>query len=755
MLKPETVQWLQRALQQGGFSRAGLARELCEQDGWRNPRGKLCAASARKALPRLAEQLGLALPPAQAGVPAYRRREVQEPSPVQFAGSLGQLGAVRLERAQTPSQRRLCADLLRAGHPLGAGRAPGCRVQYLLASRLGPVGVLSFVAAPLRLGPRDRHLGWDDRTRGARIEAVVSNDRFLILEGVRVPQLASHVLGQAQRRLGPDWEREHGVEAVLMETCVEATRPGTSYRAAGWECVGQTAGQPPGARGEVGRKSVWLRGLRDDWRERLRTLPERVPGSFPALELGADAGWSEREFARSDLPDGRLRERLVRMGKAWEQCPGQPLPAIFPGRAEQQAAYRFLHNGKVAEEDILQPHREALLERCRLHGTVLLVQDTTTLNYTGLGGSTAGLGPLKERASSARGLFVHATVGFTEGGRPLGVSGLETWARPEAEPQAEREKESRRWFRGFEQGRELGRLSPPTRMVVVGDRESDIYALFRQQAEQAGEAALLVRANAGRQRQVRAECPVLGDTRVRAVEAHLDFVEPVLRDRPVEIDSQGGKRARKKRTARTEVRIAKVELLPPEEHQGSGPLPVWLVRVLEPEPPAGQAALEWLLVSSEGEATAEWAARIVGWYETRWGIEEYFRLLKTGTRIEDRRLREADALVKCLMFDAITAWQVFSLARYARDAPETPAEDLLTADEREMIGAFVERRQLRPPAERGKPFGTDIRSWVVLLARMVGWRPSKRQPLPGNEVLWRANVRLQTMVLGMQTLRGP
>ena len=93
------------------------------------------------------------------------------------------------------------------------------------------------------------------------------------------------------------------------------------------------------------RKSVWLRGLRDDWRERLRALPTRAPGSFPALGLDAEAGWSEREFARSDLPDGRLRKWLARMGKAWEQCPGQSLTAIFPGRAEQQAAYRFLHNG--------------------------------------------------------------------------------------------------------------------------------------------------------------------------------------------------------------------------------------------------------------------------------------------------------------------------------------------------------------------------------------------------------------------------
>ena len=82
-------------------------------------------------------------------------------------------------------------------------------------------------------------------------------------------------------------------------------------------------------------------------------------------------------------------------------------------------------------------------------------------------------------------------------------------------------------------------------------------------------------------------------------------------------------------------------------------------------------------MSSEGGPTAESAERIVGWYEQRWAIEEYFRRLKTGKRIADRRLREADALLKCQAFDAITACQVFSLGRYARDAPETQAEDLL------------------------------------------------------------------------------
>ncbi len=757
ILRPESVEWLREELCRGSLSRAALGRGLCERDDWRNGRGELCAASARKALPRLAEQLGLALPPARPGPPrgCGPSGDVSELARTAFSGSLAELGGVRLVLSDTAPVRKLCGQLLEAAHPRGRGRAPGCRLTYLLASAAGPVGVLSFVAAPLRLGPRDAHLGWDDRTRGAHIARVVSNDRFLLLAGVRVPHLASHVLGRAASRLALDWEARHGVRPVLLETCVEASRPATSYRAAGWKCVGRTAGRPPGSVAATEPKNVLLLGLAGGWAETLRRAPSRSPGSFPGLGPADDGGWSRREFGRSDLADGRLRRRLERMGAAWEGHPGEPLPAVFPGGAEQQAAYRFLHNKKVGVEDILQPHREALVERCRQEPTVLLVQDTTTLNYTGLKDSTSDLGPLQSRESSARGLFVHAAVAFTAGRRPLGVGGLETWARPEAEPEAEREKESRRWFRGFDQGRALGRACPETRVVVVGDRESDIYGLLKWQAEHAAEAGLVVRAHAGRQRQVEVWDPASRATMRRDLASQLDFEKPVKTGREVFIDSQGGKRARGRRTAVTELRIARVALQPPKDRPGDGPVTAWAVRVLEPDPPAGHEALEWLLVSSEGGPTAEWAERIVGWYEARWGIEEYFRVLKSGTRIEDRRLHEADALVKCLAFDAITAWRVFNLDRYARDAPDTPADDVLSGDERQVIGLVVRAERLLPPAERGRPFPPDIRSWVVLLARMAGWRPSKRRPLPGNEVLWRAFVQLQTMVRVTQAARAP
>ena len=91
----------------------------------------------------------------------------------------------------------------------------------------------------------------------------------------------------------------------------------------------------------------------------------------------------------------------------------------------------------------------------------------------------------------------------------------------------------------------------------------------------------------------------------------------------------------------------------------------------------------------------------MNWYEARWGIEEYFRLLK------------ADSLVKCLAFDAITAWRVFALDRYARDAPATPLGEVLSEDEQEVIEQVVRKGRLLPPAERGQPRPADIRSWVV------------------------------------------
>ena len=173
----------------------------------------------------LARHCGLGLP-APSNSPPSRESFVAGPAPrTEFAGSLAQLGRVRLVRVEDRGDRATWHALLEACHPLGIGRAPGWRVSYLVRSRRqGVLGGLSFVAAALRLLPRDRYLGWSWRARQAQIAHVACNDRFLVLSTVTVPHLASHVLARAAQQLRRDWQEASGPKTVWLRPLRSAAR---------------------------------------------------------------------------------------------------------------------------------------------------------------------------------------------------------------------------------------------------------------------------------------------------------------------------------------------------------------------------------------------------------------------------------------------------------------------------------------------------------------------------------------------------
>lgn len=114
----------------------------------------------------------------------------------------------------------------------------------------------------------------------------------------------------------------------------------------------------------------------------------------------------------------------------------------------------------------------------------------------------------------------------------------------------------------------------------------------------------------------------------------------------------------------------------------------------------------------------------------------------------------AEALAKCLVFNAVTAWRVLALDRYARDAPQTAVGEVLTADEQDVIATTMRTRQLLPLGERGRAPPPDIRSWVVWLRRMARFRRSQRRPRPGNKMLWRAYPAPQMIVQHKQALEA-
>jgi hypothetical protein len=263
------------------WSRRRLSRELAEAWGWRNEAGQLKDMAARTLLVKL-EQRGLIRLPARRQVPTNRMRcGGASPSRPEAAGSpivgdLAALGALRVQEVSAvPAARVWLKEALARWHYLGFGGPVGENVQYVVWDGLGrPLAGLVFGAAAWQCQDRDRFLGWSAEQRQRHLGFIANNSRFLILPWVRVPHLASWILGQVRRRIGADWQAKYGHAVVALESFVERDRfAGTAYRAANWLAVGTTAGRTRQDRHtclQVPRKDIYLYPLRPDFRRVLQ-----------------------------------------------------------------------------------------------------------------------------------------------------------------------------------------------------------------------------------------------------------------------------------------------------------------------------------------------------------------------------------------------------------------------------------------------------------------------------------------------------
>lgn len=267
------------------WSRRRLSEELARQWDWRTPTGQLKDIAARDLLNRLAARGLIVLPQRQRRGGRQRARAL--PTPAQdwlplpagrpapaSAVELSELLPVRWHLAQRGEpQRALIARYFDEHHYLGYPDPLG-QLHYLAQDRNGrDVACLLFGPASWKVAARDAFIGWSAGQRQAGLGHVANNSRFLILPGVQIPHLASHLLAGAVRRLRADWRAQHGQALWLVETFVERQRfAGTCYRAANWRCVGQTAGRTRNDRDhqiQAPVKNVYLLVLAPDFRQRL------------------------------------------------------------------------------------------------------------------------------------------------------------------------------------------------------------------------------------------------------------------------------------------------------------------------------------------------------------------------------------------------------------------------------------------------------------------------------------------------------
>jgi hypothetical protein len=267
--------------QNPSWSRRRLSQELATRWDWRNGAGQLKDMAARTLLLKL-HQRGLIVLPPRRQVPTNRMRcrsqvmasrEGNQP-PVECG--LAQLGALSVgEVSGQATERAWVRAALGQFHYLGFGGAVGENLQYVVRDGPGrPLACLVFGAAAWKCQDRDRFLGWSALQRQRNLGLIANNTRFLILPWVKVPHLASWILGQIGRRLARDWQTKYGHRIVVLETFVERERfLGTAYRAANWLAVGATSGRTRQDRHtciQAPVKDIYLYPLRRDFREALQ-----------------------------------------------------------------------------------------------------------------------------------------------------------------------------------------------------------------------------------------------------------------------------------------------------------------------------------------------------------------------------------------------------------------------------------------------------------------------------------------------------
>lgn len=447
-------------------------------------------------------------------------------------------------------------------------------------------------------------------------------------------------------------------------------------------------------------------------------------------------GWAMEEMKRARLGDVRRNVRAARILESWAEHPESSIPAASADRGQTNLTYRFLDQETSQAEALQHSHAQATLERIGDRAEVWIAQDTTTLDYT-RHKATGGLGPIGR--SKTHGLFLHSALALSVEGTPLGLLHQHSWAREEEErgkvgerrKKETQQKESAKWFAPLEA---CAQISPAVRVLLIGDREADIYDLFAH--PRAAHVDLLVRS--AQNRRMEGEEALLWDA-VRE--------EPSAGVLAVEIGRAG---ERPPRSARLEVRFRAVEVSVPRHAKARAkkePVRLWAVHVREVEAPKGEKALEWKLLTTRALGSWADAVRMVQAYAARWKVERFHYTLKSGSQVETLQLEEAERLKRALVLYSIVAWRLLFLTYQAREAPESPCTEVFEEDEWKVL-----YRRTHPRKELPEQTPT-LREAVLWLGRLGGFMGSNSQS-PGVKTLWRGLRRLEDILEGVRLARA-
>jgi hypothetical protein len=376
------------------------------------------------------------------------------------------------------------------------------------------------------------------------------------------------------------------------------------------------------------------------------------------------ASWIDGEIAACQFADVRLGKRLHCLLEQISDAVGESVPMACQDWANTKAAYRFFSNERVNEADILAGHFQATKDRfIATQGPILVLHDTTEFSFRRESpdkiGITYRVTGVRDKEGRLRlhtvcGILMHSSLALTTEGLPLGLAAIKFWNRKKFKGTAAlkkkinptrvpiEHKESVRWLQNLRQS--TATLGDPGRCVHIGDRESDIYELFCT-AKEIG-THFLVRTCVDR---------LAGDGK-HTVAADMAKAEIKGRYRVEVRDANGNPDI-----ADLDIKFERLHLLPPIGKQKQyPPLDLTVVHAKERgKPKKNRKLIDWKLITDLSVRSLKDAKEKLQWYALRWKIEMFHKVLKSGCKAEESKLRTAERLVNLISVFCIVSWRIF------------------------------------------------------------------------------------------------
>ena len=445
--------------------------------------------------------------------------------------------------------------------------------------------------------------------------------------------------------------------------------------------------------------------------------------------------WIAKELVNLSLGDKRLDDRAHKVLIYLSNNPTDSIPVACSGAAETKAAYRFFDNKHVTAEKIQEIHRKKTLNRMSKHDVVLIPQDTTVLNFS-TQKERKDAGPTTK--NSTHGIYLHSSIAVTPDKVCLGHLSSKQWHRKQLQNLTKRErskknhltpiedKETYRWLENYREANEYAKKLPQTTIVSIADREGDIYNIYEEAQEVfangESKAHYLIRAKTDRKL-----CTEEGRLMGCKIKSALKKKKS-LGSFSLEISET---KTRKSRIAKLKVYSEKIRISVPNKQkkkENYTPIQVTAILCVEAKPPKNTEGVEWLLITDLSVTSFEDAYEKIQWYSCRWQIELFFKVLKSGCKIEKLQLTERN-FSACLSFYMIIAWRILYLVAIGRCCPNISCECAFSREEWQT--AYIVSYKKKPPKVPLK-----LNEMIRLVASLGGYINKKSSPEPGVKTMW-------------------